>query len=162
METDAVSYRQWLAEAVDVGNQITVARAEAYLSTEQSSMQPNSSMIMEIRTDDNGKPGAVVGTAKDPMSAITQSDNWVGFDFSPAVTLAPGRYWMVVKAQQGQTGLVTDIVQLHYVTVDKTAAGNDYTRQMTLSVDENTGIATETSWQPLGYDKEYDVFLESE
>ena len=160
LETDAVTYKQWIAEAVDVGNQISLPRAEAYLSTEQSKMQPNSTVVMEIRRDDNGVPGDLVGSASDPMSTVTQSDRWIAFDFAPALTLAPGRYWMVVKTVQGTTpSLVTDILQLHYVTIDKTAAGNDYTRQMALSVDENTGAATVTQWQPLPYDKEYDMFL---
>ncbi len=160
LETDAVTYKQWLAEAVDVGNQISVPRAEAVISTEQSSMQPKSTVVLEVRKDANGAPGDLVGSASDPMKTVTQSDNWITFDFSPALTLPPGRYWMVVKAVQGTTpSLVTDILQLHYVTVDKTAAGNDYTRQMALSVDENTGAATQSTWQPLPYDKEYDMFL---
>jgi hypothetical protein len=67
---------------------------------------------------------------------------------------------VVLKIEQTEEiNLVSDLIQLHYVTVDKTAPGNDHTKQMILNVDEKTGMASETSWEPLHYDKEYNIVL---
>lgn len=160
LETDAVSFKEWRAEAVDVQNPITAARVKAYLSTQQSTTEPNSHIVMEIEKDNGGNPGDVVATVKQPIKVVTQSDNWINFDLDPAVTLQPGRYWIVFSVEQTQdVNLVSDLVQLHYVTVDKTASGNDHTTQMLLNVDPKSGMASESQWTPLSYNREYNIVL---
>ena len=160
LETDAVSFREWRATAIDIATPITVSHVKAYVKTQQGTTQPDSKVVMEIRKDASGNPGDIVATAKNPISMVTQTDNWLNFDFTTA--LSPGRYWLVMRVEQSAgTTLISDLVQVHYVVVDKTAAGNDHTRQMVLDVDTNTGIATETQWTPLTYDKEYNVVVTS-
>jgi hypothetical protein len=160
LETDAVSFKEWRAIAVDIDNPISAARVKAYVKTQQFHLQPNSNILLEVRKDNGAKPGDLVGSVRNPISSVTQTDNWVNFDFDPALSLSPGRYWLVLKVEQTEdVNLVSDLVQLHYVTVDKTASGNDHTSQMLLSVNEKTGVASESQWTPLNYDKEYNIVL---
>ncbi len=162
LETDAFSFKEWRAVAVDIENPISAARVRAYVKTQQFSLQPNSNVLMEIRSDSGGNPGSLVTSVRQPIRVVTQTDNWVNFDPDEPVTLSPGRYWIVFKVEQTEeVNLVSDLVQLHYVTIDKTAPGNDHTRQMLLDVDPKSGLASETQWTALPYDKEYDVVLTS-
>jgi hypothetical protein len=57
--------------------------------------------------------------------------------------------------------VVSDTVMLHYATIDRLEDGNDYTMQMDLDVDDQTGYAIETYWQPLSFDREYNIVLKS-
>ena len=158
--TDAISYKEWRAEAVDVETPISAVRVKAYLSTPQSTTQSQTEVVMEIDKDNGDKPGDMVTSVSRPISVVTQTDNWITFDTNPAPTLAPGRYWIVMKlVQTQQVNLFNDIVQMHYVTVDKSSAGNDHTAQMLLNVDEKTGLATASQWTPLTFDREYDIVL---
>jgi hypothetical protein len=160
LETDAISFKEWRGIAVDIDNPITAARVRAYVKTQQFHLQPSSQILMEIRKDNGGKPGDIVAYVRQPIKAVTQTDNWLNFDLDPAKTLESGRYWIVMKVEQTEdVNLVSDLVQLHYVVVDKTASGNDHTTQMLLNVDEKTGMASESSWTPLNYDKEYNIVL---
>jgi hypothetical protein len=160
LETDAVSFKEWRAVAVDVENAISAARVKAYLKTQQFRTQPNSHLLLEVRKDKGGEPGDIVTSVRKPISVVTQSDNWINFDFDPALELQPGRYWLVLKIEQTEeVNLVSDLVQLHYVVVDKTASGNEHNKQMLLSVDTKTGMASESQWTPLTYDREYNIVL---
>jgi hypothetical protein len=160
LETDAISFREWRGIAVDVDNPITAARVKAYLKTQQFKTQPNSHILMEIRKDKGGSPGDIVASVRKPISTVTQTDNWINFDLDPAQTLEAGRYWLVLKIEQTEdVNLVSDLVQLHYVIVDKTASGNDHNTQMLLNFDTKSGLASESQWTPLNYDKEYNIVL---
>jgi len=160
LETDAISYKEWRAMAVDIGNPISAARVKAYLKTQQPMTHPDTNIVMEIRKDNGARPGDMVTSVRKTIKAVTQTYNWINFDLDPAQTLQPGRYWIVLKVEQTEdVNLASDIVQLHYTTVDKTSPGNDHTKQMLLSVDTKTGLASEAQWQPLAYDKEYNIVL---
>jgi hypothetical protein len=159
-ETDSVSFKEWRAMAVDVENEITAAKVRMYLKRLQYQMQPGTNIIVEIRNDNGGNPGDVLSSVSRPFNVTTLTDNWISFDFDQK--LSPGRYWIVLKIQQTQNaGLLSDVMQVHYVPVDKQASGNDYTREMILSVDTKTGVASETQWQPLSYDRIYSIVLTS-
>lgn len=161
LETDAVSFSEWRAVAVDVQNQINAGHVRIYLKRQAFQIQQSTQIEVDIANDLGGNPGDVLASAIKPINATSLSDNWVSFDFTH--TLAPGRYWIVLKIDQSKdVSVVSDIVLMHYVTVDKNAQGNDHTRQMMLTVDENTGAASQTQWQPLPYDKEYSLTLTSD
>jgi hypothetical protein len=162
LETDGVSFKEWKAMAVDVENTITPGRVRAFMKRISFKVQPSTNLIVQIRSDSNGNPGNVIASVTKPFTVATQTDNWINFDFDSKPTLAPGRYWIVMKVEQTEdVNLVSDVAYIHYVSVDKQAPGNDYTREMKLSVNEQTGFASETSWQPLSYDREYSIILTS-
>lgn len=162
LDTDGVSFKEWRAMAVDVENTIAPDKVKIYMKRMTFNTQEGTTITVQIRSDNNGNPGNVVASVTRPFTVATQTDNWISFDFSPRPTLAPGRYWITMKVEQTEdVNLVSDVAYVHYVIVDKQAPGNDYTRQMILSVDEKTGFASETSWQPLSYDREYSIYLTS-
>jgi len=159
VEYDSVSFKEWRTTAVDVGSQINAAKVKIFMKRLQWKTQPATVIVVEIRKNDNGKPGDRLAGVERPINVTTLSDNWITFDMGNAA-LAPGRYWITMKIKQTEeVSLVSDIVQVHYVPVDKQAPGNDYTRQMILSVDEKNGVATETQWTPLAYDRVYSITL---
>lgn len=162
LETDAVLFKEWRAMAVDVDNAITPGRVRIYMKRMQFLTQPATLIVVELRKDNGGNPGDLVASVERPMNVSTMTDNWINFDFASKPSLAPGRYWITVKVKQTEdVNLVSDVIQLHYVPLDKQAAGNDYTRQMKLSVNEKTGFASETQWTPLSYDRKYSIVLTS-
>lgn len=162
LENDGVSFKEWRAVAVDVENTISPGRVRAYMKRMTFKTQPSTNLITQIRSDNNGKPGNVIASVTKPFTVVTQTENWINFDFESKPTLAPGRYWIVFEVEQTEdVNLISDVAYIHYVPVDKQAPGNDYTSQMILGVDEKTGFASETSWQPLSYDRIYSVILTS-
>ncbi len=162
LDTDGVSFKEWRAMAVDVQNTISPDKVKIYMKRMSFKTQPSTTLTVQLRSDSNGNPGNVVASVTKPFTVATQTDNWISFDFASKPTLAPGRYWVVMKVEQTEdVNLVSDVAYVHYVTVDKQAPGNDYTRQMILSVDEKSGFASETPWQPLSYDREYSLYLTS-
>lgn len=162
LDTDGISFKEWRAMAVDVENPIAPGKVKAYMKRMTFKTQPSTTITVQIRTDSNGNPGNVVASSTRPFSVATQTDNWITFDFDPKPSLAPGRYWIILKVDQTEdVNLISDVAYVHYSTIDKQAPGNDYTRQMMLSVDAKTGFASETSWQPLSYDREYSLILTS-
>ena len=160
VENDGISFKEWRGMAFEVDGPVSIGRARMYLKRLEFQTQPNTNMVAEIRSDSGGTPGAVVGSVKKPITATTLSDNWINFDFASPVELQRGKYWIVLRMEQTESvDLISDTVYLHYVAVDKQSEGNDYTRQMILSVDSKTGQASETSWAPLSYDRVYSVTL---
>lgn len=160
LDSDAVSFKEWRAMAVDIENGVTVTGARIYMKRLEAKTQPGTTISVQLAEDQNGVPGNPVATAEKPINASTLSDNWLGFNFVQAHPLSPGRYWITIKIKQSESvNLVSDVLQLHYATIDRQKPGNSYTRQMKLSVDEKTGRATETQWEALPYDKAYSVVL---
>ena len=122
--------------------------------------QPGTEIAVDIREDAGGSPGGIIATSKRPINATTMTENWINFDFDPAPELQEGRYWIAVRIVQTEdVDLISDMVNIHYVPNDKQADGNDRTRQMLLSVNLKDGVATETSWAPLSYDRDYSIVL---
>jgi len=160
VDYDGVSFKEWRAMSVDVENQISPDRVRVFMKRLASKTQPGTLIAMDIRKDDKGKPGAAVATVKKPINATTMSENWINFDFDTAPVLAKGTYWLVVRIEQSENvNLISDMVNVHYVTGDRQSDGNDYTKQMLLDVDMVSGMASETSWQPLSYDRTYSIVL---
>ncbi len=160
VEYDGVSFKEWRAMAVDVENPISPDRVRVFMKRLASKTQPGTEIAIDIREDDGGEPGQVVATVKRPINATTMSENWINFDFAKAPSLSKGTYWIVVRIEQTENVyLISDMVNVHYVTGDKQSEGNDYTRQMLLSVDSVSGMASETSWEPLSYDRTYSIVL---
>ncbi|MEW6748812.1 MAG: hypothetical protein AB1295_03845 [Candidatus Micrarchaeota archaeon] len=160
-ENDGVSFKEWRAMAVDVENAINPDRVSIFMKRLDFRSQPGTQLLVEIRGDSGGSPGPLIAESRRPMNVSTLTENWVHFDF-PRPTLAPGTYWIVVKVDQTESiSTVSDTTYIHMTPNDKQQPGNDYTRVMKLSVDEKTGKATETSWQPLPYDRIYSIVLSS-
>lgn len=160
-EYDSVSFKEWRAVAFTLDDTVSIANVRMYLKRIQSSTQPGTNIIVEIRADSGGNPGSrALASVVKPITVTTLSDNWLNFEFAKPPELARGKYWVVLRIEQTENvNLISDNVQLHYVPVDKQTAGNDYTRQMVLSVDEKTGYASETSWTPLSYDRVYSLTI---
>ena len=159
---DAVSFKEYRAMAVDVESTVEAGQIRIFMKRMQFRTMPDSEIIVEVREDDGGQPGSIVGSSTKPITATTLSENWIKFDFDPELTLDEGRYWMTVRVNQTEdTTTLSDAVNIHYRTVDSQAEGNDYTAEMRLSVDEKTGVATETAWKELSYDRVYTMVIGS-
>jgi len=160
LEYDGVSFKEWRAMAMDVQNPITPDRVRVFMKRIASKTQKGTLVVLDLRQDAGGKPGSVVAMVKKPINATTMSDNWINFDFDSPPTLSAGKYWVVVRIEQSENvNLVSDVVNVHYVSGDKQSEGNTYTKQMLLDVDMISGMASETSWQPLSYDRTYSIVL---
>ncbi|HSB46711.1 MAG TPA: choice-of-anchor R domain-containing protein [Candidatus Bilamarchaeum sp.] len=159
-ENDAVTFKEWRAMSVDVGSPIKVGKVKLFLKRIADKTQPGTNVVVELRGDSGGKPGSLIASSKKPITATTLSDNWITFDFPDAPQLSEGTKWIVLRIEQTEdVTLISDAVNIHYVSVDKQAEGNDYTRQMILNVDKVNGVATETSWTPLSYDRKYTIVV---
>jgi hypothetical protein len=159
LDYDGVSFKEWRAMAVDVGNPVAPDRVRIFMKRIAAKFQKGTEITVELRDDDNGNPGSILAVSKRPINATTMTDNWINFDFDSPVSLAAGRYWIVMRIEQSESvNLVSDVVNVHYVG-DRNADANDYTRQMLLDVDMSSGMASETEWQPLTYDRTYSVVL---
>jgi len=162
LDTDGVSFKEWRAMALDVENAITPGKVKIFMKRMTFKTQEGTTIVVEIRSDNGGKPGNVVSSVTKPFTIATQTDNWISFEFDQKPTLSPGKYWVVMRVEQTEdVNLVSDVAYVHYSVIDKQSPGNDYTREMKLSVNEQTGFASETSWQPLTYDREYSLILTS-
>jgi hypothetical protein len=159
-ENDAVTFKEWRAMSVDVGSSIKLGKVKIFMKRIADKTEKGTNILVEIRDDAGGKPGALVASSKKPITATTLSDNWISFDYPDTPLLSPGKKWVVVKIEQSESvTLISDAINIHYVPIDKQGQGNDYTRQMLLTVDKVNGVATETSWTPLSYDREYTIVL---
>jgi len=61
--------------------------------------------------------------------------------------------------QTEERAITSDTVTVHHTPIDRDKPGNDYTRKMRLDADLKTGVVTETTWDPLSYDRIYNVVL---
>lgn len=157
---ESFSFKEWVAMSFDIENEVELGQVKAYLKRQSSQTQPSTMIVMEVREDDSGEPGTLVASKKLPITDTTLTANWLKFDLDKKEKLEPGTYWIVLKIDQTEDiTLVSDVVTVHYAVIDKETEGNDYTRRMSLNVDLKTGSASETSWDALAYDKEYNIVL---
>lgn len=161
LDYDSVSFKEWRAMAVNVGNPINLDRIRVFMKRIDYRTQPTTKVVIEVRgSDSNGMPGKVVDSVSVPVNVTTLTDNWATFKFDDKPALAPGKYWVVVKIDQSESvNVVSDTVTVHYTAIDKTAPGNSYTAQMILNVDPKSGLASETQWAPLSFNRAYDIVL---
>ncbi len=162
LDYDSVSFKEWRAMAFDVGNQINLDKVKIFMKRIDFHTQPSTQIDIQLRdaSGPGGMPGNVIASSVSPINVTTLSDNWVTFSFPNKPTMQAGRYWIVMKIDQSEdVNLVSDTVTVHYSTIDKTAPGNNYTAQMYLNVDTHTGMASESQWQSLTYDRAYDIVL---
>ncbi|MBU0532865.1 hypothetical protein KKB44_05225 [Candidatus Micrarchaeota archaeon] len=163
VDYDPISFKEWRAVAFDIENEIEVGRVDIYMKRLEGNTQPGTNLLVEIREDDEGEPGALVDSVQIPVTEATLNYKWVHFDFDPKVTLSEETYWVVAKIEQTKNiKVVSDVVMMHYNALDTDTEGNDYTREMRLDVDDETGFGIETEWQPVAYDKTYNVLLKSD
>ncbi len=149
---DPISVSNWRAVAFEVSNPITVKMVTAYLMTQETVRLQNTTMIADIDSDSNGNPGSVIATGSVPMSQITMTPNWIGFPVE--AQLQPGRYWVVFHAGPPSL-LVSDDVNILYVTVSKNTVGDADHKQMNLVRDQQTQSWNATVWEPLAYARDY-------
>lgn len=157
---ESFSFKEWVAMSFDIENEVELGQVKAYLKRQSSQTQPSTMIVMEVREDDSGEPGTLVTSVKRPITDTTLTANWLKFDLDSKEKLSKGTYWVVLKIDQTEDiTLVSDVVTVHYAVIDRQVEGNDYTRRMSLDVDLKTGVASETSWDPLSYDREYNIIL---
>jgi len=158
LDNDGISFKEWRALGFDVDNPIRVARVRMFLKRMSSQTQPSTQLVLELRSDNNGNPGTVLGTVKRPITVVSLDEKWVNFDFDTPIPVSKGKYWAVLRIEQSaEVYLVSDVVNLRFVPGSRENPGNDYSRQMLLSVDTKTGLASETQWTPVSYEKTYSV-----
>jgi len=153
IDNDQVSIKNWKAVAFDVQNPISVKKAGAYLRRLQSMTLQGSTVIVEIRSDSGGAPGAVVSSGSLPITGVTMTPNWIYFPMN--AQLQKGRYWLVFKVDQAGSAIVSDVVNIQYYSADKTKPGNQDHMKMDLQRNEDTQQWEETTWDTLAYDRNY-------
>ena len=157
---DYVSYKEWLAIQMDIENSVEVGQVRIFMKRQNPKTLPTTSIVVQIAKDASGLPGAVVAEKKVPIADTTLSENWIRINLDEKAKLKPGKYWVVMKIEQTEElALTSDIITVHYTPIDKDKPGNDYTRKMRLDADPKTGEATETSWEPLPYDRIHNIVL---
>ncbi|VVC01786.1 Uncharacterised protein [uncultured archaeon] len=159
-KNDAVSIKEWLATSFTVQGALPVKSVGVYMKRLYTETLKNSFVVMELHADDNGKPAAAaLAASTQPITRPTLSENWIWFNLDNAATLQPGKYGVVFKVDQESDSLVSDVVNVHYVSTDSTKPGNDYTRRMLLEWDNNARVYKQTTWDPLAYDRTYAVVV---
>ncbi|MBN1170092.1 hypothetical protein JXA56_03635 [Candidatus Micrarchaeota archaeon] len=157
---DTISYKEWLAMEFDIQNSVEVGQVRVFMMRQNPNTLPDSTVIMEIRKDSSGKPGDVIAQKILPIKDTTLSANWIRFNLDKKATLSPGKYWVVMRVDQTEERAITsDTVTIHHTPINRDRPGNDYTRKMRLDVDMKSGEVTETSWEPLSYDRIYNIVL---
>ena len=152
-DNDQISVKNWKAVAFDVDNPITVKAVGAYLRTLQTSTLLNTSVVVDIRSDSGGNPGSVVATASLPITQVTMTPNWINFPVD--AQLSKGRYWVVFRVDQQASQLLSDSVNILYVTVDKGKPGDADHKKMDLVRNDQTETWDQTTWGPLAYARNY-------
>lgn len=156
LENDPISVKQWKAIGFEVENPVTLRSADLYLKRLTHNIMEKSEIIIELRSDNNGNPSdGIIASAKKNLTDTTLTYNWINFKLNKSSTLAKGKYWIVTRITQPTTPLVSDVVNIHYTSIDKTKPGNANHRQMDLKRNDKKGIWEQTSWKPLAYDKRY-------
>ncbi|VVC03830.1 Uncharacterised protein [Candidatus Bilamarchaeum dharawalense] len=159
-DSDGFSFKEWRAVAFQTDSSITPARIRIYMKRLDARTEAGNNILVELRADNNNKPGPLVAAIRKPTTAATLSYNWINFDFTEPTAIPAGKYWMVMKVEQTLTPKpVSDTLYVHYRVINKEESGNDYTKQMMLTVDPQTSITSETEWQTLPYDKVYTMVL---
>ncbi|MFH1222576.1 MAG: hypothetical protein V1492_05840 [Candidatus Micrarchaeota archaeon] len=157
---DPVSVKEWVATSYTVEVPVTVKSVGVFMRRLYTETLQNSYVIVELRSDNGGKPSdGVLKAATMPITKPTLSENWLWFNFADGATLQPGKYWVVFRVNQETDGLVSDVVNVHYTAKDTTTPGNDYTRSMLLVWDKNGKAFGQTEWKTLPYDRTYAVVL---
>lgn len=157
---EAFSYKTWVAMAFDIENPVELGQVKAFLKRQSGNTRPNSELVLEVRKDSSGEPGSLLASKGMAVTEPTLTENWIKFDLDKKVSLSPGTYWVVLMVNQTEDlGLASDMVTVNYEIIDKEVEGNDYTSRMMLDVDLKTGEASETSWEPLSYDREFNIVL---
>lgn len=157
---EAFSYKIWVAQSFDIENPVELGQVKTFLKRQSANTKPNSELVMEVRKDDSGEPGSLLASKGMPVTEPTLTENWIKFDLDKKVSLSPGTYWVVLMVNQTEDlGLASDMVTVHYEAIDREAMGNDYTKRMVLDVDLKTGEASQTIWEPLSYDREFNIVL---
>ncbi len=160
---DSISIKDWKAYSFDVDNSIKLTNIKAFLRRLYTQVKPGTTITFEVRNDANGNPaGGVVASVSQPLDVATLNEKWLTFEFDEAVSLGEGTYWLVIKVVQTDDNLVSDVVNLYYLPVDKESPGNDYTKRMRLEWDDEEESYFETSWEPLPFDKNYAVVISAE
>lgn len=157
---ESFSFKEYVAMSFDVENEVELGRVRAYLKRQNSQTKPNSKIVMEVRKDNSGEPGDLLTSKVLDITDTTLTPNWIKFDLDNKLKLKPATYWVVFRVDQTEElSLISDVVTVHYAIIDREAEGNDYTKRMILDVDEKTGEASETSWEKVSYDREYNILL---
>jgi len=156
---DPFTFKRYIAYGFSAQNPFKLGHIKAYMKRLEDKTQVNTNIVVEVRKDASGKPGALVASSTRPITDTTLSDNWIKFSFATTPQLSAGKYWLAFKIDQSENiQLVSDAVMPHYVIADKDSS-NDYTLGMDLAVDQKTGYASETTWQSLAYSKDYSVTI---
>ena len=156
LENDPISIKQWKAIGFDVENPITLRTISLYMKRLTHNIMTNTEILVELHSDKNGNPGdGIIATANKNLTDSTLTYNWINFKLNKSATLAKGKYWIVIKITQPTTPLVSDVVNIHYISIDKTKDGNADHRQMDLNRNDEQETWEQTSWKPLAYDKRY-------
>lgn len=146
-DNDPISIKNWKAIALNVSNPIEVKQVSAYMKR-LSSLTLGSNIVLELRKDSAGEPGAHVANTSIPITKATLTPNWIYFPID--ASLQKGRYWLVFKVDKEG-----DYVNIHYTPVDKQKKGNADHLYMDLVKNEIKQTWEQTKWGRLSFDRKY-------
>ena len=162
-DLDDFSFKTYLAYSFEVKNPISVDKIKAYLRRRDSSVQDVTQIEIQLRPDQTGNPSPnSIASSNRSIHDLGLDDKWLTFNFQSNPTLNPGKYWAVLKiAENPEIRVISDTIGIRTIYGDKDLEGNSYTRVMKLDVD-TSGVAHETSWTPLPFDRTYAITIHSE
>lgn len=162
-KNNAFSIREWIANGFEAQGDMTVKSVGVYMKRLYSNTLKNSYVIIELRPDDENKPGdSILATTYKPIEQITMNERWIWFNFDNAVELAEGKYWVIFRVDQENKALVSDVANIHYVGEDPTKPAGWSIKKMQLEWDTKQEKYIDTSWEPLSYDRTYSILISSQ
>jgi len=164
-KNDPASVKEWIATSFEAEGPVKVKSIGAYMRRLYSQTMQHSMVVAQIRADNNGNPSDnITAESTIPITDTTMSENWIYFNFPEALTLAPGKYWVVfLVTQETQDQIVSDVVNVHYTFGGDTSVPGDGTnKQMKLEWDNSQRKFVKTDWQNVPYERTYSVVVSSE
>lgn len=162
-ETDDFSFKSWLAYQFEVKNPINLDSVRAFLRRRDSAAQEFTNVRVQIYPDSNGVPSKTpIASSSRSINDLGLDDKWLTFQFSQKPALNSGKYWVVLNIEDHpEIRVVSDTIGIRTIYGNKDQKGNDYTKFMRLDISPE-GVATQTSWQNLPFDRTYSITIHAQ
>ncbi|MEM3422245.1 MAG: hypothetical protein QXF70_01510 [Candidatus Bilamarchaeaceae archaeon] len=162
-KNDGFSVKEYIASGFEIKSDIEVRSIGIYVKRLYSNTLKNSYVVVEIRKDDNGVPASSsVAATYLPIEKIMMNEKWVWFNFKDSVRLAPGTYWVVLRVDQENPNIVSDVANIHYIGDNPDKPASELVKRMVLKWNDQKQKHEETTWEPAAYDRIYSILLSSE
>lgn len=160
---DAFSSKEYIASGFETKASIGIKSVGLYVKKLYSNTLKNSYAIVEIRKDNNGVPASSpLALSYVPIEKLSMNPRWIWFNFNNTVSLSPGRYWVVLRVDQEEPNIVSDVGNIHYVAKDTETPAGPFVKKMELEYNTKKQKYEETEWEPVAYDRVYTILISAQ